>query len=244
MTNSTQRNVLVTGVSSGLGEALAALYLKQGDHVYGLSRRKPEKLMDAANFSFAHVDLSEFQSVAIGLRDLIDVKEFDLVVLNAGIIGTFGTMGGASLEALHEIMDVNVWSNKVIVDFLSSENIGVKQVVAISSGASRSGAKGWGGYGVSKAALNMMIRLYAAEISGTHFSALAPGLVDSPMQDYLCNLEEDSSYTILEKLKSARNSEYMPKPDAAAERIAKAIEKLPELVKSGDYADVRNLDLK
>lgn len=243
MTNPTRRNVLVTGVSSGLGEALATLYLKEGWHVYGLSRRKPEKIMDEANFRFVHVDLSESQSVDRGIRDLIDVKEFDLVVLNAGIIGVFGTMAGASLEALHEIMNVNVWSNKVIIDYFTSENIDVRQVVAISSGASRSGAKGWGGYGISKAALNMMIKLYAAEIPKTHFCALAPGLVDSPMQDYLCNLEEDSSYAILTKLKSARNSEFMPQPDAAAQLIARAIDTLPEIVKSGDYADVRNLDL-
>ena len=243
MTSSKQKNVLVTGVSSGLGEALAALYLKESWHVYGLSRRKPAKLMEEVNFSFVHVDLSEFQSVAIGIEDLVDVKEFDLVILNAGILGAFGTMAGASLEALHEIMAVNVWSNKIIVDYLVSEKIAVKQVVAISSGASRSGAKGWGGYGISKAALNMLIKLYAAEIPETHFSALAPGLIDSSMQEYLCNLEDDSSYPILTKLKSARNTESMPQPDDAAKLIAKAIDKLPAIVKSGDYADVRNLDV-
>lgn len=242
MTNSIRKNVLLTGVSSGLGEALATLYLREGWHVYGLSRRKPKQLMGHENFSFVHVDLSEFQSVSIGMSDLVDFIELDLVILNAGIIGSFGSMADATLEALHETMDVNVWSNKVIIDFLVSEGIGIKQVVAISSGASISGAKGWGGYGISKAALNMMIKLYAVEISETHFCALAPGLVDSPMQDYLCNLEGDESYSILEKLKSARNSEIMPQPDVAAEHIAVVIEKLPTLVKSGDYADVRKLE--
>jgi len=243
MKDITTRSVFITGVSSGLGEALATLYLKQGWHVYGLSRRKPLQLISLDNFKFVHVDLAEFESVAIGLNDLVDVSKLDLVVLNAGIIGTFGPMADATLESLHEMMDVNVWSNKVIIDFFHSEKIEVKQVVAISSGASKSGAKGWAGYGISKAALNMMVKLYAVEIPETHFCALAPGLVDSPMQDYLCNLEGDSSYPILTKLKSARNSKVMPQPDTAAEHIAVVIDKLPTLVKSGDYADVRTLEL-
>ena len=42
---------------------------------------------------------------------------------------------------------------------------------------------GWNGYALSKAALNMMMKLYAAERPGTDFSALAPGLVDTAMQE-------------------------------------------------------------
>ena len=235
------RRVLITGVSSGLGEALATHYLNEGWRVYGLSRREPQQLMEHENFSFSHIDLAEFQSVALGIRQLIDVKELDLVILNAGIVGIFGNMGDASLETLHKIMDVNVWSNKIIIDFFNSEAIAVKQIVAISSGASRSGAKGWNGYGISKAALNMMVKLYAIEMSETHFCALAPGLVDSPMQEYLCNIDGDNSYPILEKLKSARNSVSMPQPADAAEQIAAVIPKLPNLVKSGDYADIRKM---
>ena len=242
MTDVSRRSVLITGVSSGLGEALATLYLNQGWFVYGLSRRKPQQLMDHEKFSFYHIDLAEFQSVALGIRELIDVRELDLVILNAGIVGTFGNMADASLEGLHEIMDVNVWSNKIIIDFLASDTISVKQIVAISSGASRSGAKGWNGYGISKAALNMMIQLYAAERPETHFCALAPGLVDSPMQEYLCNIDEDTSYPILEKLKSARDSVSMPQAADAAGLIAEVIHKLPTLVKSGAYADIRKLE--
>lgn len=38
-------NIFITGVSSGLGEALASHYLQQGFSVYGLSRRIPENLL-------------------------------------------------------------------------------------------------------------------------------------------------------------------------------------------------------
>jgi NAD(P)-dependent dehydrogenase (short-subunit alcohol dehydrogenase family) len=239
MTETTTRNILITGVSSGLGKALAQLYLNEGCHVYGLSRRVPDDLTQNKNFSFATVDLGESESVVIGIQELLTCQSLDLVILNAGILGHFGDMGDVSLETLHEVMDVNVWSNKIIIDFCVLENLSVKQVVAISSGASKSGARGWNGYGISKAALNMLIKLYAAEIPDTHFTSLAPGLIDSPMQDYLYTLEVDDIYPTLSRIRSNRYTETMPKPDTAAMNIAKCIEKLPETVKSGDYIDIR-----
>lgn len=241
MTDTTRKRVLITGVSSGLGEALATYYLQHGWYVYGLSRRVPEGLMGDDNFKFVSIDLSTFESVALGIRELIEVKSLDLVILNAGMLGIFGDMVDASLETLHEVMDVNVWSNKLIIDFFVQEEISIKQLVAISSGASTSGARGWNGYGISKAALNMMIKLYAAELPDTHFTALAPGLVDSPMQEYLCSYDNDSQYPTLARIKSTRKTDAMPPPDKAAKLIARCIAKLPETVTSGDFADVRKL---
>jgi NAD(P)-dependent dehydrogenase (short-subunit alcohol dehydrogenase family) len=241
MTETSAKNILITGVSSGLGEALARFYLSEGWHVYGLSRRAPGDFINNKDFSFAAVDLCESDSLIPALQELITCQSLDLVILNAGILGHFGDMADVSLQTLREVMDVNVWSNKLIIDCVVLNNISVKQVVAISSGASISGSRGWNGYGISKAALNMMIKLYAAEIAGTHFTSLAPGLVDSPMQDYLYTLEIDDVYPTLNRIKSTRNTEAMPKPDVAARNIAECIERLPTIVKSGDFIDIRNI---
>ncbi len=241
MAETTTRNILITGVSSGLGKALAQFYLSDGWHVYGLSRRVPEDLIKNEHFSFVAIDLGESESVMLGLQELMTCHSLDLVILNAGILGHFGDMADVSLETLHEVMDVNVWSNKIIIDYCVIEKISIKQLVAISSGASISGSRGWNGYGVSKAALNMMIKLYAAEMPGTHFSALAPGLVDSPMQDYLDTLELDDLYPTLNRIRASRKTAAMPRPDIAARTIAGCIERLPAMVKSGDFIDIREL---
>ena len=86
----------------------------------------------------------------------------------------------------------------------------IDQVIAISSGASQSGSRGWNGYSLSKAALNMLVKLYAGERPETHFTSLAPGLIDTAMQDYLTNLPEDSRYAPLEVLKAAKGTPKMP----------------------------------
>lgn len=231
--------VLITGVSSGLGQALARLYLERDCTVYGFSRREPAELGKQGDFRFASVDLKDFKTTAECLDHLIAGGNIQLVILNAGILGTFGDMTSTALDVMKEVMDVNLWANKVVLDNLFQQGVAPRQVVAISSGASVSGARGWNAYGISKAALNMMMKLYAADRPGTHFCALAPGLVDSSMQDYLCNLPGDDEFPVLRKLQGAKNTIYMPTPDEAAQLVADCIDKLPAVVKSGAYTDVR-----
>ena len=235
-----RKKVLLTGVSSGLGLALAKIFIEKKWDVYGLSRTEPKPLIGNENFFFAKIDLAKLATIEEKLEKLITgAKSFDLVILNAGIIGKFGDMSAVPLTTMQEVMDVNLWSNKLILDTLVNGKIPIRQVVAISSGASTSGSRGWNAYGISKAAVNMLIKLYAKELPTTHFCALAPGLIDSAMQDYLCGLNIGEDFQTLEILKSKRNTAEMPGPDAAAELLVKCLEKLPAKIKSGDFADIR-----
>lgn len=239
MTGSAQ-TVLITGVSSGVGHALAAHYLDRRDRVLGLSRRSPEDLLGRENFRFESLDLREFDQIAAALDRLLNgLDRVDLVVLNAGVLGYFGDVAEAPLENLKETMDVNVWSNKVLLDGLFASGCQSPQVVAISSGAAVNGNRGWAGYSVSKAALNMLVRLYSRERPETHFTALAPGTIDTAMMKELCSRPPDERYPSVDALRSKRNTAETPPPEEAAERLAAAFARLPESVESGEYADVR-----
>ena len=87
----------------------------------------------------------------------------------------------------------------------------------------------------------MLIKLYAGERPSTHFTSLAPGLIDTPMQDYLTNLPADDRYEPLAILKAAKGTEQMPDAETCARLL---IETFPKLLKrdSGSYADIRKLD--
>ena len=146
-------NVLITGVSSGLGKALKDEYLDLGHNVYGISRGN----VDDCNHT--ELDLSYVPNVNQKLPDLLkDVKKLDVVILNAGMLGDIKTFDEWGYGELLEIMNVNVWSNKYILDWLFKNDIKVKQVITISSGASEHTYKGWGGYSITKSALRMMIQ--------------------------------------------------------------------------------------
>ena len=233
-------NVLITGVSSGLGYGLAQQYLAAGHTVYGLSRRVPEDLV-AAGLRFAAVDLADVDVAEPAVAALIaEVTQFDLVVLNAAKLGEIRDMRETPLSDLRETMEVNVWANKWLLDALLANGRIVKQVVGISSGASISGNRGWNGYSLSKAALNMLMALYADEFKATHFTALAPGLIDTAMQDYLTGLPADNRFAPLERLKAAKGTADMPDGVTCAKLLMAAFPKLLERP-SGAYADIRKL---
>jgi NAD(P)-dependent dehydrogenase (short-subunit alcohol dehydrogenase family) len=162
-------------------------------------------------------------------------------LLNAGILGDIALFQKQSIELSKEVMEINVWANKAIIDLFLENNIQVKQWVAISSGAAKNGSAGWGAYSVSKAALNMLIQTYAVENPQSHFCALAPGLVDTQMQDYISSHPNKNGFAAIERLKAAKGTEAMPDPIAAAPMLINAIKKALEF-DSGVFLDVRHFD--
>tara|TARA_R100000027_G_scaffold22267_1_gene16123 strand:- start:4483 stop:5196 length:714 start_codon:yes stop_codon:yes gene_type:complete len=235
-----QETVFITGVSSGLGYGLAEAYLDRGSRVYGCSRRVPGDLVEKG-LVFRSADLASGEDCLNEIRALLGgVQSWDVIYLNAGRLGEIRDMKDSPIEDLKETMELNVWANKQILDLLFEEASFVSQVIAISSGASLSGSRGWNGYSLSKAALNMLMKLYAGERPQTHFTALAPGLVDSGMQDYLTNLPADDRFAPLEILKAAKGTDKMPDGRTCAEKIIQLLPLLREEV-SGEYRDIRKI---
>lgn len=234
-------NVFITGVSSGIGLGLAREYLAQGVQVHGLSRREPKELIGYANFKFESVDLLKLESVPAIVKALLgDLERVDLVILNAGILGRVADMGEISAAEFQEVLNVNLVANKVVIDAIFETGLPVSQVVAISSGAATTPNRGWNAYAISKAALNMMVGLYAAERPETHFCALAPGIVDTPMQDQISDVPRDERFASLDMLRTAKGSPMMPKPDVAAARLMDGIAKATKY-SSGSFLDIHSL---
>lgn len=232
--------VFITGVSSGLGYGLAKVYLERGASVYGCSRRSPADLIERG-LKFIEADLADSASAETAIETLLgEVGELDRVILNAAKLGTIRDMRDTPLSDIAETMNINVYANKWILDRLFATGRTITQVVAISSGASISGSRGWNGYSLSKAALNMLIKLYSGEQLATHFTSLAPGLVDTAMQDYLTNLPADERYAPLQILKDAKGTDKMPDGETCAVRLVELFPRLLEL-ESGSYADIRKL---
>lgn len=100
---------------------------------------------------------------------------------------------------------------------------------------------GWGAYSLSKAALNNLVQLYAHELPETHVISLAPGLIDTAMQDYLCEEVDSGDFPSVQKLKAARGTEDMPGPRATAERILDLLDDLKAKHPSGSFVDIRQL---
>jgi NAD(P)-dependent dehydrogenase (short-subunit alcohol dehydrogenase family) len=136
-------------------------------------------------------------------------------------------------------MNVNVWSNKIILDWLLS-NRKIHQVISISSGASEHTYKGWSGYSLSKSSLRMMMEVYSKEVEDTHFISLAPGLVDTKMQDYLCNDVDIDKFPMMNKFIKAKEDGTSRKPSVVAKDI---VDLVPTLFQfdNGSFIDLRRI---
>lgn len=234
-------NVLITGNSSGLGLGLTETLLEREAIVWGLSRRGCP-LGDNDGLHDRRFDLSNLNTLPETLERLLaDCMRLDLVVLNAGILGRIHEISETDVHDLEHMMRINVWSNKVILDWIIERQLPVDQVVAISSGAAVNMNYGWGGYSLSKSLLNNLVRLYAHEMPDTHLTALAPGLVDTAMQDYLCGDVDTEEFPSVQKLVDARGTDDMPDARGAAERILAVLDDLREK-ESGAFVDIRDMD--
>ena len=234
-------NILITGTSSGLGYGLTNYYLEQGHTVFGISRRIKSEQKENENFRYLSQDVTNYREVETNLLSFLkEVKQLDLVILNAGMLSEIKDLKDTSLDEIQKVMDVNVWANKIVIESLFKHVEKIHQVVAISSGASVSGSRGWNAYSLSKATLNMLISLYSKEYTETHFCSLAPGLIDTKMQDYIFDLPEEKEFPAVKKLKKAKKSGSMPTVEEASEINATAIANVTNY-ESGSFLDVRKM---
>ncbi|WP_376696984.1 SDR family NAD(P)-dependent oxidoreductase [Wenzhouxiangella sp. EGI_FJ10305] len=236
-------NVFITGNSSGLGLGLTEALLDRDALIWGMSRRGcPLAEHHDDGIRDRKQDIGNLNHLEEGLDALLsDCQRLDLVVLNAGMLGRIQEIAHTDVHDLEHMMRVNVWANKLILDWFIERQIPIDQVVAISSGASVNMNYGWGGYSLSKAALNNLVKLYAPEMPDTHMISLAPGLIETGMQDYIRDEVDSEEFPSVQKLKDARGTEKMPSPREAADSILDLLDDLKENHESGDFVDIRNL---
>jgi alcohol dehydrogenase/benzil reductase ((S)-benzoin forming) len=228
-----KKNILITGCSSGLGLALTNYYLDKEYIVYGISRTKPN--IEDKNFIFKKYDLSKIELINQELTVFLSqVKEFEVVYLNAGMLGGIKILKDLSCDEIKEVLDLNVFANKELLDILSPMQINT--IIGISSGASVKGSKGWGAYSLSKASLNMLLSLYSKEMLDTKILAVAPGVIETPMTDVIRFDVDDNIFTSAKVLKEGE----IQQPLDAAARLDEVVKRADEF-ESGSFIDVRNI---
>ncbi len=225
------KNILITGCSSGLGLALTSFYLQKGFKVYGISRNKPK----IQNINFIHIsfDLSRISNIKEILSPIIkDIAQIETVFLNAGMLGKIKILKELSTSEMQEVYALNVYANKELLDILMT--LEVKNIIVISSGASKTGYKGWGSYSLSKAGVNMLVNLYSNEMPNTKIIALAPGVIKTPMTDYIRFEIDKNTFTSAKKL----NDGIIQTPNETAVKIDAFINTIDKF-ETGSYVDIR-----
>lgn len=190
------RNVLITGASSGIGEAITDKLLSHGHTVYGLARRK--MIRKNPRFQSFSIDLLDLDSLPEKLTPFAHV---DTIICSAGK-GCFGHLEQLGLSEIRSLMDLNFISHVIIIKtllpFLKKKPF--SDIIFMGSEASLAGKKRGSIYCASKFALRGFAQSLREECSQSsiRISTLLPGMVRTPFFDTLDFMPgDDSSHAIL-----------------------------------------------
>ena len=182
-----RRVALITGASRGLGFTLAEFLAAQG-YALILTARGAEALHSAAqsleSYGTRIVALAGDVADPAHRRRLADAARsfgrLDLLVNNASVLGPspLPALADYSLAALRDVLTVNTIAPLGLVqETLPLLKTSGGLIVNISSDAAIGGYEGWGGYGASKAALDLLTRTLANELrpAGVGVVSVDPG---------------------------------------------------------------------
>jgi NAD(P)-dependent dehydrogenase (short-subunit alcohol dehydrogenase family) len=172
------RIALVTGASRGIGRATALALARAGAHVVAVARTVGglEELDDAiravaGSATLVPLDLKDSPGI-VRLAAALDerYRRLDVLVGNAGILGPLSPLDHVEPKAWDEVLAVNVTANWQIVRAMAAllKRSSAGRAVFVTSGIVAHPRAYWGPYAVSKAALEVLARTYAAETVSTN----------------------------------------------------------------------------
>jgi benzil reductase ((S)-benzoin forming) len=186
-----KRLAIVTGVSRGLGEALALDLLSRGYAVLGIGRSDSPRLAHA-RYRFVRCDLGE----AAGIDDVL-TRPFEeaaetrpqaaTLINNAATADPVGVFGRMTSRDIAGALATNLAAPAAVANCFCrvfTDDACERRIINVSSGAAERSIAGIGVYSVAKAGLEMLTRSLVVEHDQGSLRAitLRPGVIDTDMQ--------------------------------------------------------------
>lgn len=199
------RNILITGVSRGLGLAACAYFLKQGDSVYGVYRNNSKELNTLKIDYSSRLKLMQFDLLNIGkiksaLFDSFIPKEIPIHgLVNNAAIAYSDLVTNINIEKLEQSFQVNVFApfvltNLVIRNMVRHNTTG--SLIHLSSISVHTGYKGLAMYAATKGALEAFSKNTAREWGprGIRSNCIVAGFMETEMSASYSNSEKDKIF--------------------------------------------------
>lgn len=190
----TDKIALVTGAGSGIGQAIAVAYAKEGAKVIITDldvsgcHQTLGKVKEAGGQGWVYAldvtDVASVQKLADQVQE--EAGNIDILVNNAGVILRESIDSPNAHAVIRKVMDVNLLGVfNTIHAWLPALRKSRGCIVNISSGAAFLGQPRALGYSASKGAVKMLTQSMAADlgIDGIRVNAIAPGVIVTPMTD-------------------------------------------------------------
>ncbi|ESR23614.1 SDR family NAD(P)-dependent oxidoreductase [Lutibaculum baratangense] len=226
------RVAVLTGASRGIGYAVAKELAKTGIHqvlvartVGGLEELDDEVRALGGSATLVPLDITDMQALdRLGASIHERWGRLDALIANAGVLGVLAPLSQVKAKDWEQTMTVNLTANwrllRSLDPLLRKSDAG--RAVFMTSGAARRAKAYWGPYSVSKAALEMMVRIYSQEVAMTPLRAnlFNPGPVRTAMRA---------------KAMPGEDPQSLPHPSELAPAIVDMLS--PELDRNGEVYD-------
>ncbi len=225
----------ITGTSSGIGRAIVEELLKYPNNkIFGLSRTNS---IQEDSFTHQVIDLSNANEVIDFSFEDIQKASKIVLINNAGTVGEIKYLGQHSDANILDSIQVNLASAALLMNkFIAKyQTIAASKIIVnLSSGAADKAYDDWSNYCSSKAALNMYTQVIQKEqeqqSQPIKAYAIAPGVVDTLMQDVIRETEKDQ-FSQIDKFKKLKKNQELYKAQDVAVKMIELIEN-PETIPS------------
>jgi len=185
----TDRTIVVTGASSGIGRAIALLLLEQGYQVVGIARDFSKAPYIKENLTPVSADLSDLERLPALLDKLVrEYTTVDGVICCAGS-GRFGSLEEFSYDQIRCLLEINLTSQIYLVRALlpGMKQRGRGDIIFMGSEAARAGGKRGAVYSAAKFGLRGLAQSLREECAsnGVRVSIINPGMVKTAFFDNL-----------------------------------------------------------
>ncbi len=219
------RNAIITGANRGIGLHIVERFVQRGINVWACMRAEDEKVKTLFHeweerygvwIHPVYFDLQEEEQVREEVKKIIQEKKtIDILVNNAGVpYGALMTM--TPMDKLHEVFQINFFSQILLMQLISKKMIRQKSGVIINmvSAGGIETQPGYLAYGASKSTMIWVTKSVAKELApyGIRVNAVAPGLTDTQMGNYK---SEDEIKKTLERTPLGR----MAQPEEIADAV-------------------------
>lgn len=229
---------IITGTSSGIGKTLAELLLEDENNVViGISRSNT-------------LEHPNFNHIALDLNDVADIEGIEFptwkkanqisLIHNAGWVGPMQKMGNQEMGAIAASYLINLVAPAILTNhFIASfkESKAQKVILSISSGAAKSPVEGWSTYCSAKAGLDLLSKCVGEEHLDIISLSIAPGKVDTPMQNDI-RFADENEFPRLKEFQAYHKKGELSKVSEVAQKYKMILETPSEYKNTTDISEL------
>lgn len=181
--------VVVTGTSSGLGQATARRLVRGGYRVLGLARRDVDPASIGPGYTHRRADLLDIESLPALARAVQAEHGPTYGLVNNAASGLDGLLPTMHTSQVRSVLELDLLSPMILTKYLCRPMLsaGRGRIVNVSSIVAQTGFRGLSVYGAAKAGLEGFTRSLARDLGprGVTVNAVAPGFLDTEMTEVL-----------------------------------------------------------